>query len=211
MNLITTWGCKSKGKDPAQNKSKVRTYLFLAQSGLSLWFKEARTNDWRLGEHAEENMKQYLTSLLEQAYILAWVSLSQAVSGLSSFFKIWQRIRITTFTYISLLTDICQSKSSTTKYILEKVKKKKRNVGEPPSHTVVLLDLDWMAPPYTVLNRHLKPPLPLLLPNWHTPLWSQTNTKQLATKKTKPIQTLTLSQTNPTTQFHLSWACCTQP
>ena len=100
MNLITTWGYKSKGKDPAQNKSKVRTYLFLAQSGLSLWFKEARTNDWRLGEHAEENMKQYLTSLLEQAYILAWVSLSQAVSGLSSFFKIWQRIRITTFTYI---------------------------------------------------------------------------------------------------------------
>ena len=38
---------------------------------------------------------------------------SQAVSGLSSFFKSWQRI--TTFTYISLLTDICQSKSNTTK------------------------------------------------------------------------------------------------
>ena len=38
-------------------------------------------------------------------------------------------------------------------YILEKVKKKKkRNVGEPPSHTVVLLDLDWMAPPYTVIG-----------------------------------------------------------
>ena len=40
-------------------------------------------------------------------------------------------------------------------YILEKVKKKKKkkiNVGEPPSHTVVLLDLDWMAPPYTVIG-----------------------------------------------------------
>ena len=42
-------------------------------------------------------------------------------------------------------------------YILEKVKKKKkkkkkRNVGEPPCHTVVLLDLDWMAPPYTVIG-----------------------------------------------------------
>ena len=46
MILITTWGCKSKGKDPELNKSKERGHIFFGSSGLSLWFKEARTNGW---------------------------------------------------------------------------------------------------------------------------------------------------------------------
>ena len=100
MILITSRGCKSKGQDPEQNKSKERGHNVFGSSGLSWLFKEARTNGWRLARHIEqvvhsnfeENIKRYLTSSLKWAYFLAWVSYAIAWARffIQYFFKQFQ-------------------------------------------------------------------------------------------------------------------------
>ena len=61
MNLITTWGCKSKGKDPEQNKSKERTYIFF-------WLKVG----FLCGSKKQEQMTEGLLSMLKKIWSSIW-------------------------------------------------------------------------------------------------------------------------------------------